>query len=429
MTSTFLKLQQHSFRMLVLRSGIALLSGTSILLAQPPGQDGGNPAIRSNRPGGNPDARCENSVSITKEGDFRVIKSNGWPDHAPGQFPRRGNPNTASPQDYTLRVPLKPVAAAEPQRRGGWFFAVGVNGVPFEAGTAETWNNDRTSGWRYEAHTGFLDLGLDEHNAHVQPTGAYHYHAVPVGLVQKLGGDEGRMLQVAWAADGFAMFTANCSGSPDDAKRSVRAVRSSYKLKAGARPEHAGGPGGNYDGRFTEDWEFAKDSGDLDGSNGHIAATPEHPDGIYHYHITTTFPFVPRMWHGTPDDSFGKGGPGGPGGPHGQGGPGRRPQFPGAPGGTDGTRGPGGPGTPGGAGMPPGSPGGFPKPILLRTLDANGDGIIDADEIANAPAALRKLDRNGDGKLTADEFRGQGPPLGGPPENGRNGPPDGPPRR
>jgi hypothetical protein len=384
--------------------GIAALSAAA-LLAQAPGGPGGNrppagePGIRSNRPGqGGTTAKRENAVSITTEGDYRVIKSNGWPDHAPGAFPRRGNPNTASPQDYTFRVPLKPAAASEPQRRGGWFFGVAVNGVPFEAGTAETWNNDRNSGWRYEAHTGFLDLGLDEHNAHVQPTGAYHYHAMPTGLVQKLGGDEGKMLLIAWAADGFAMFTANCHGDPKDAKSAIRPMKSSYRLKAGARPAEANGPGGKYDGRFTQDWEFAKDSRDLDDCNGHTAATPDHPEGIYHYHITTTFPFLPRAWRGTPDDSFGKGGPG-PGGPRGQVG-GRRPQ------------GSGGPGAPGGTGA---MPGGFPLPPILRALDTNGDGIIDAEEIANAPAALRKLDKNGDGKLTPDEYRGADFPPGGPP--------------
>ena len=380
MISILLKSQPHSFRTLVLRSGIALLSATSILPAQRPGPDGGNPAIRSNRPGANTDAKRENVVSITTEGDFRVIKSNGWPDHEPGAFPRRGNPNAASPQDHTFRVPLKPVVAEQPQRRGGWFSAVGVNGVPFEPGTAETWNNDRNSGWRYEAHTGFLDLGLDEHNAHVQPTGMYHYHAMPTGLVQKLGGDEGRMLQVAWAADGFAMFTANCGGTGVGKRGDVRAMKSSWRLKPGARPAEAGGPGGKHDGRFTQDWEFAKDSGDLDECNGHVAATPAHPEGIYHYHITTTFPFLPRAWRGMPDESFGKGAPG-PGGP----------------------RGPGN------------GPGGFRPSPLIRALDANGDGIIGADEIANAAAALRTLDKNGDGKLTPDEYRDSGPPFGAPP--------------
>ena len=53
-------------------------------------------------------------------------------------------------------------------------------------------------------------------------------------------------------------------------------------------------------------------------------------------------------------------------------------------------------------GPPPGG-GTHPKPPLETALDANGDGVIDADEIANAPAALKKLDKNGDGKLTQDE--------------------------
>ena len=47
---------------------------------------------------------------------------------------------------------------------------------------------------------------------------------------------------------------------------------------------------------------------------------------------------------------------------------------------------------------------------LFAALDTNGDGVIDAQEMANAPAALKKLDRNGDGKITEDEVR---PAFGG----------------
>ncbi len=46
-----------------------------------------------------------------------------------------------------------------------------------------------------------------------------------------------------------------------------------------------------------------------------------------------------------------------------------------------------------------------PPPLpLVTALDANHDGVIGADEIANASAALKTLDKNGDGQLTADEF-------------------------
>src|SRR5437667_4136665 len=44
-------------------------------------------------------------------------------------------------------------------------------------------------------------------------------------------------------------------------------------------------------------------------------------------------------------------------------------------------------------------------PLVVATLDANGDGIIDAAEIARASEALKTLDKNCDGKLTPDELR------------------------
>lgn len=60
-----------------------------------------------------------------------------------------------------------------------------------------------------------------------------------------------------------------------------------------------------------------------------------------------------------------------------------------------------------------------PPSPLMEALDTNHDGIIDANEIANAPAALKKLDKNGDGKLTPDELRPPRPPRDG----GQDGPP------
>jgi hypothetical protein len=83
----------------------------------------------------------------------------------------------------------------------------------------------------------------------------------------------------------------------------------------------------------------------------------------------------------------------------------------------------GGPGAPGG-------PGNRPVPPLIAALDANHDGVIDADEIANASKALKSLDKNGDGKLTQDEIRPRPPggPEGGPgggPEGKKRGGPDG----
>jgi hypothetical protein len=80
-------------------------------------------------------------------------------------------------------------------------------------------------------------------------------------------------------------------------------------------------------------------------------------------------------------------------------------------------------------GQGPGQPGGghrrmrHPPIALIGALDANHDGVIDADEIANAVEVLKKLDKNGDGKLTPDEFLGAPPggPDGGPSQSGPDG--------
>ena len=49
---------------------------------------------------------------------------------------------------------------------------------------------------------------------------------------------------------------------------------------------------------------------------------------------------------------------------------------------------------------------------LRAALDANHDFVVDADEITKAPEAIKTLDKNGDGKLDREELR---PPMGPPP--------------
>lgn len=67
-----------------------------------------------------------------------------------------------------------------------------------------------------------------------------------------------------------------------------------------------------------------------------------------------------------------------------------------------------------------------PVPLIVKALDTNGDGVIDANEIANASAALKTLDKKGDGMLTVEEYIGpwaadtNGPPRG---PGGRRPPP------
>lgn len=64
-----------------------------------------------------------------------------------------------------------------------------------------------------------------------------------------------------------------------------------------------------------------------------------------------------------------------------------------------------------------------PEPVV-QVLDVNHDDVIDAQEIANAPAALKKLDKNGDGQLTSDEYA-PAPPANPHGHGSETGPNDG----
>ncbi|MGD1917202.1 MAG: YHYH protein [Phycisphaerales bacterium] len=250
-------------------------------------------------------------VTITVEGDFRVIRSNGLPGHDTGEFPNRGNPNALRAQNHEYRVPLNPQIAEAPTAARPEF-GIGVNGVVFDAGTGEFWTANRTrtfgggSDWNYEALGGDVPLGLDDNHAHVQPTGKYHYHGVPTGLLDRLGGEEGveRMILVGWAFDGFPIYGPYGYSDANDASSEVRMLTSSYAVKDGERPAPPEGPGGAYDGTFGLDYEYLEGSGDLDECNGRFGVTPEFPEGTYYYVITEDFPQIPRMWRGTPDESL-----------------------------------------------------------------------------------------------------------------------------
>jgi hypothetical protein len=270
-------------------------------------------------------ADSSNHVVIKTSGDKRNIEANGLPDHKPGQFPNRGNPNSISAQHYRFKMPLKPHANNEPRPVDRYIFGVAINGVVFDPGTAEVWRpgdpivsrpgpntrrgpgDERGHVWNYDA-MGQMNLGIDENHAHVQPTGAYHYHGLPTGLIARLHKDKtgDRMLLIGYAADGFPIYAEYGHEKPDDASSPVKKLKLSYHLKKGNRPSGDNGPGGKYDGTFVQDYEFRKSSGDLDECNGRKGVTPEFADGTYYYVVTDTYPFIPRFFRGTPDSSFEK---------------------------------------------------------------------------------------------------------------------------
>lgn len=260
-------------------------------------------------------------VEIRTDDHFRYVTSDGMPEHETGRFPNNHNPNTIRAQSHRLRMPLKPIELERPRPAGRFLFGVAVNGVPFDPGTAERWTGRSGEVWHGEAKGGQMNLGLDQHNAHVQPTGAYHYHAIPTGLLEQRSREapEGAMVLLGWAADGYPIYGPMGHKDPKDSASELVPLRSSYRLKQGARP--ANGPPGDFDGTYAEDYEFVAGSGDLDECNGRFGVTNEHPNGTYYYVLTEQWPFVGRMFRGEPDSSFEKQPP--PGGRPGQ--PGERP--------------------------------------------------------------------------------------------------------
>lgn len=307
-------------RMKIFLLGLAMLAAATVIDSQerlPGGPPESTPPTDRVKPPG------ENRVTIREENGKRIIDANGIADHDVGKFPRRGNPNSIAPQNYHFEMTLQPKIAARASYVSMGNFGVAVNGLVFDPAAAEWYRGYPDSGWRYEAKSGKINLGLDINNAHVQPQGAYHYHGIPTLLVKKLNpDDQPRMVKVGWAADGFPIYARWDHSDAKDASSSMKSMRSSYRLKQGTRP---GGPGGKFDGTFVEDYEYVQGSGDLDECGGRTGPTPDHPEGEYHYVLTDDYPFIPRLFKGTPDASFSHRGPPPGGGPPGMRGQGRPP--------------------------------------------------------------------------------------------------------
>jgi len=142
-----------------------------------------------------------------------------------------------------------------------------------------------------------FNFGTDNNNAHVQPTGEYHYHGMPTGLITKLGKGVAMTL-VGWSADGFPIYARYGHNNANDASSAVKELNSSWRIKANpdtGRPATSLYPMGS----FLQDYEYVAGLGDLDRCNGRTGVTPEFPNGIYYYVITSTFPFVHRCLRGS----------------------------------------------------------------------------------------------------------------------------------
>jgi len=197
-------------------------------------------------------SQFNSAVTVSISGSTVTLKSNGVPDHTSPYFgvgnasyesPQAGmvvNPNLIVAQSITMRVPASPAAATASDTPLGPI-GLATNGVALF--------NQYAAG---RSPLGAEILTFDRYNGHPQNTGLYHYHLEPLWLT----GKRGAATLIGVLLDGFPVY----------------------------------GPG-EADGSSPKG---------LDSCNGHSHATPEFAQGIYHYHVTATVPYISGCFHGTP---------------------------------------------------------------------------------------------------------------------------------
>lgn len=195
-------------------------------------------------------AKFSNSgLSVTVEGNYLVIKSNGIPNHKSPYFQSTDaryeayngtntrfnlNPNRISSQNLVFKIPLHPAKASTHASTPLGPIGVSLNGVPFfnqYAGPNQPLTNEINS--------------FDQYLGHPQLTGQYHYHQEPTYLTTQ----NGKSAFLGFLLDGFPVY-----GPQENGK--------------------------------------AVSNADLDTYHGHSHVTAEFPKGIYHYHITDADPYI-----------------------------------------------------------------------------------------------------------------------------------------
>lgn len=198
------------------------------------------------------------AVTISIEGNYVVLKSNGIPDHKSPYFATTHaqyeayngtnpnyakNPNSIQTQNFVFKIPITPAKATTSAATPMGPMGISINGVPiynqYAAGNAPLTNEINS---------------FDQYNGHPQNTGQYHYHVEPLFITNA----KGRNALIGFLLDGYPVYGP---------------------LENGA----------------------VLISSQLDAYHGHTSATADYPNGIYHYHITADVPYINgNGFYGTP---------------------------------------------------------------------------------------------------------------------------------
>jgi hypothetical protein len=208
---------------------------------------------RNKKPVVDGDVKWPNAaISITTEGDHRIVRANNLPRHATGEYPIKPgtsayafdrNPNRVGEQTILLRLPANPVVAETPS-------CVPMGMIGFATSGVAIFNAFDLAGRDAPAYE-----IQDRCNGHPQRTGQYHYHDWSPCLMAA-DADE----PVGWMLDGFPILGP--------------------KFKSGKAVTNA----------------------DLDMCHGRVG--PVLVDGQrserYHYRFTLEYPYTIGCFRGTP---------------------------------------------------------------------------------------------------------------------------------
>lgn len=199
------------------------------------------------------------ATSITNDGTFITIKTNGVPDHKSVYYPTNNplyeaysgttfggktfvkNQYIIASQTFTFKIPLNPIEHTNHTANHGAtdYGAIGVaiNGVAL-------YNQD--TGPNNEVITTDI-ASFDKYYGHSTATSQYHYHVEPLYLTTVKSSKSGLM---GFLLDGFPVY-----------------------------------------GPQEENGTTVTTAG-LDEYHGHTHATVDFPNGIYHYHFTSDAPYL-----------------------------------------------------------------------------------------------------------------------------------------
>lgn len=203
-------------------------------------------------------AQWSDNVKISIDGSTATFESDGMPSHEildtyladgrDGKYIAGG----VTPYNARFTFPVVPTVATSPVTTPNGAIGVAISGAvffnPYEGDGSQTVANDDNS---------TIDgvPFIDACGGHPLPTGTtYHYHGIPFCITDTVDTPGQHSAVIGFLFDGYGIY------GPQDV-----------------------------DG---------EEPADLDECMGHVGPTPDFPEGVYHYHVSSKAKYISECFHG-----------------------------------------------------------------------------------------------------------------------------------